>query len=94
GIGLFIATATAASFTQIAANSNFEIPADATQISSLVDGANPLTGLFFAASELGGWTVAVLGVLALAFAFLVRFIERRRDIARASEAAAATSAEA
>ncbi|WP_293696719.1 PTS transporter subunit IIC [uncultured Agrococcus sp.] len=94
GIGLFIATATAASFTQIAANSNFEIPADATQISSLVDGANPLTGLFFAASELGGWTVAVLGALALAFAFFVRFIERRRDIARAAEAAAAETSEA
>ncbi|MFV0452016.1 MAG: PTS galactitol transporter subunit IIC [Propioniciclava sp.] len=86
GLGLFVASATAASFTQIATDVGFQMPEGATQISSLVDGANPLTGLFFAASQLGGWTVAVLGVLALAFAFWVSRIEQRRDITRAAAA--------
>lgn len=83
GLGLFIATATAASFTQIAASSGFELPTGASQISSLVDGANPLTGLFFGLSSLGGWTIAVLAVAALAFAFWVSRVEKKRDAARA-----------
>lgn len=89
GLGLFIATATAASFTQIAASSGFELPTGATQISSLVDGANPLTGLFFGAAQLGGWTVAVLAVLALAFAYWVSRVEKKRDLERAEEEAPA-----
>lgn len=86
GLGLFIATATAASFTSIAVGAGFEMPEGATQISSLVDGSNPLTGLFFGASQLGGWTIAVLAVLALAFAFAVSRVERRRDVALAAAA--------
>lgn len=82
GLGLFIATATAAQFTSIAASAGFELPEGASQISSLVDGANPLTGLFFGAAGLGGWTIAVLGVLALAFAWWVSRVEKRRDVAR------------
>lgn len=87
GIGLFIATATAGSFTRIAQDAGFELPDGATRISSLVDGANPLTGLFFGASQLGGWTIAVLAVLAIGFAFWVSRVERRRDAVRAREAA-------
>lgn len=92
GIGLFIATATAGSFTQIAQAAGFELPDGATRISSLVDGANPLTGLFFGASQLGGWTIAVLAVLAVAFAFWVSRVERRRDAVRTAEAEAASAA--
>jgi PTS system galactitol-specific IIC component len=86
GIGLFIATATAGSFTQIATAAGFELPDGATRISSLVDGANPLTGLFFGASQMGGWTIGVLAVLALGFAFAVSRVERRRDVARKAAA--------
>lgn len=82
GLGLFIATATAPQFTQIAKNSGFTDTQGSQQISSLVDGANPLTGLFFGAANLGGWTIAVLAVIALAFAFWVSRIEKRREAAR------------
>lgn len=93
GIGLFIATATAGSFTQIAQSAGFELPDGATRISSLVDGANPLTGLFFGASQLGGWTIAVLAALALAFAFVVARVERRRDAVRREAAEAEARAQ-
>ena len=89
GLGLFIASATAASFTSIAVKSGFELPADTTQISSLVDGANPLTGLFFWLSGFGGWTIAVLAVVALGFAYWVSRVEKKRDAARAEEPVAA-----
>ena len=88
GGGLFIATATAAQFTQIAKNSGFTATQGSREISSLVDGANPLTGLFFGAANLGGWTVGVLAVLALAFAFWVSRIERRREVVRVEASAA------
>ena len=91
GLGLFIASATAASFTQIAVQSGFELPAGTTQISSLVDGANPLTGLFFWLSGFGGWTIAVLAVVALGFAYWVSRVEKKRDAARAAEPAPAES---
>jgi PTS system galactitol-specific IIC component len=81
GGGLFIATATAGQFTQIAKNSGFTATQGSREISSLVDGANPLTGLFFGAANLGGWTVGVLAVLALIFAYWVSRIERRREAA-------------
>ncbi|MFV0430392.1 MAG: PTS galactitol transporter subunit IIC [Arachnia sp.] len=92
GLGLFIASATAGSFTQIAEGVGFEMPEGASRISSLVDGANPLTGLFFGLSQLGGWTVAVLGVFALGFAFWVSRIEKRRDRERAEAQASAEEA--
>ncbi len=81
GGGLFIATALAPQFTQIAKNSGFTATQGAHQISSLVDGANPLTGLFFGAANLGGWTVGVLAVLAVIFAFWVSRISRQREAA-------------
>lgn len=93
GLGLFIASATAGSFTEIAKDVGFQMPEGATQISSLVDGANPLTGLFFGLSQWGGWTVAVLGVLALAFAYWVSRVEKRRDLVRAAAAEEAAAAE-
>lgn len=88
GAGLFIATATAPQFTKIAADSGFTDTQGSQQISSLVDGANPLTGLFFAAANLGGWTVGALAVIAVAFAYSVSRVEKRRDAARESLAAA------
>ena len=93
GIGLFIATATAPQFTAIAEASGFSDNQGSQLISSLVDGANPLTGLFFGVANLGGWTIAVLGVIALGFAFWVSRLEKKRDIVRAQvEADAAAEA--
>lgn len=86
GAGLFIATATAPQFTQIAKSSGFTATQGSREISSLVDGANPLTGLFFGAANLGGWTVGVLAILAIGFAYWVSRIEKRRDIVRAAAA--------
>lgn len=88
--GLFIATVTAPQFTQIAIDSGFTDTQGSQLISSLVDGANPVTGLFFGVANLGGWALAVLAVLALGFAFWVSRIEKRRDVVR--DAAAATAA--
>jgi PTS system galactitol-specific IIC component len=45
GGGLYIATAISPLFTTAAANVDFEAPGGATEMSSLVDGANPLSGL-------------------------------------------------
>lgn len=89
GLGLFIATITAPQFTQIALDADFTGTQGSELISSLVDGANPLTGLFFGISNWGGWTIAVLAVAAIGFAFWVSRIEKKRDIARALEEAQA-----
>lgn len=88
GLGLFIATATAPQFTDIAKQSGFQDMQGAQQISSLVDGANPFTGLFFGAANLGWWTMPVLLVIAVGFAFFVSRIERKREKAAADEATA------
>lgn len=82
--GLFIATAIAPQFTQIAINSGFQNNTGAAQISSLIDGANPMTGLYVGASQLGGWAIGALAVFAFAFAFWTRRVVRRRDDASPS----------
>jgi PTS system galactitol-specific IIC component len=46
-----------------------------------------MTGLFFGAANLGGWTIGVLAVLAVAFSLFVRQIEKKRDIVRDREEA-------
>jgi PTS system galactitol-specific IIC component len=94
GGGLWIATAISGVFTTAAENAGFDAPEGATEISSLVDGANPLTGLFYGAGEIGWAGVAVMAVLALAFAWWVRGRMQRLDAAEAAEAEAAAKAEA
>jgi PTS system galactitol-specific IIC component len=79
GGGLFIATALAATFTQVATASGFKNTTGSSEISSLVDGANPLTGLLVGVGKIGPIALVVLAVLALAFAFFVRQLVRRRD---------------
>jgi PTS system galactitol-specific IIC component len=84
GGGLFIATAISKTFTTVALASGFENSTESSRISSLVDGANPLTGAIVGMGELGP-VAAVAGLLvALAFALVVRRIVRRRDAADAS----------
>jgi PTS system galactitol-specific IIC component len=94
GGGLFIATAIASTFTQVALDSGFENTTGASQISSLVDGANPLTGLLVGMGELGEVAALVVLVLTLAFALVVRRIVHRREAEAAAAAAAAGSADA
>jgi PTS system galactitol-specific IIC component len=76
--GLFIATAIAPTFTQVAADSGFDIEQGST-ISSLVDGANPLTGLFMAASSLGTWAILAVFALCLVVTVLIARVTRRRE---------------
>lgn len=79
GAGLFIATWIAPTFTRIAVDSGFALEEDQATISSLVDGANPLTGLFFAAAELGMPGVLVAAVLCLGGVVAIRFVMKARD---------------
>lgn len=72
GAGLFIATAIGPTLTSVAVESGFKNDTGGT-ISSLVDGANPMTGLFYWLSNVGGWIgIGVLGAVSLAFAFWVK----------------------
>lgn len=84
--GLFIATWVAPTFSQVALASGFKAPSGASQISSLVDGANPLTGLIFGAGKLGSTALAVLAILSLLFALLIsRKVRGRRGQAPKGE---------
>ena len=72
GGGLFIATAIGPTLTSVAVESGFKNTTGGT-ISSLVDGANPMTGLFYWLSNVGGWFgIGALGAASLAFAFWVK----------------------
>ncbi len=91
GGGLFIATALASTFTEVATDSGFENTTGAAEISSLVDGANPLTGLLVLLGEIGPVANVIGLVLALAFAWFVRGVVRKRDAAALAEAEAETA---
>lgn len=79
GAGLFVATWIAPLFTQVAVDSGFALEEGQTTISSLVDGANPLTGVFVGAARLGLPGVLVLAALCLAAVVAVRMAMVRRD---------------
>lgn len=86
GGGLFIATWIAPTFTRVAVDSGFTLQEGQTTISSLVDGANPLTGLFFGAAQLGAGGVLGVAVLCLAGVVGIRLLMMRRDRAAAAAA--------
>ncbi len=93
GGGLFIATGLAATFTSVATASGFQAPDGASRFSSLVDGANPLTGLLYLGGKLGAAGPVVLLLAALAFAWVVaRHVERRESALPAAAAAVAAPA--
>lgn len=79
GGGLFIATWIAPVFTQVATDSGFSLGEGQKTISSLVDGANPLTGFYFGAAELGAVGVIGATLLSLAFLVIARRVTARRD---------------
>jgi PTS system galactitol-specific IIC component len=67
-IGLMIATGIAPLHTAAALDAQFAIPENTTQISSICDGANPLTWLLLTFGQLGGWigwgiAVIIFGVI-------------------------------
>lgn len=77
-VTLLIATAMAPQVTSVANSVGFE--SDAEQISSLVDGGNPLSALIVWAGNYGWGGLAVLGVAGLAFAWLVKVrVTSRRE---------------
>lgn len=92
GFGLFIATWIAPTFTQVAVNSGFELGAGQTVISSLVDGANPITGLFMGAAALGTWGIVGVSVLCLAFVVGTKIVLDRRQRAVAADETATDAA--
>lgn len=70
-MGLYIATWMAPLMTSAADNVGFQAEQTSGQISSLVDGGNPLSAMFVLAGR-GGWIgLAVSGVVALLFAWWV-----------------------
>ncbi len=79
GLGLFIATWIAPAFTRIAVDSGFQLGEGQTTISSLVDGANPMTGLFMAAGNGGVVGVIVMAVICAAFVVTTKIVLDRRD---------------
>lgn len=85
GGGLFIATALAGTFTTVATDSGFENTTGSSKISSLVDGANPLTGLLVGMGKLGPIAAVVVLLVTLAFVFYVRRVVRRRETTLARE---------
>ena len=91
-VGLLIATNLAPLHTQMAIDANFTMPPGATMISSICDGANPLSWLFTRLMSVPFVGVAILTVIALGMA-----VYNRRRIIRETrldrEAAAENTAE-
>lgn len=72
GVGLLIATNLAPLFTDMAVNASFQMPEGATMISSLCDGANPLSWAFTRIMELKAVGAGILTVIALTMAIYNR----------------------
>jgi PTS system galactitol-specific IIC component len=91
GGGLFIATAISGTFTQVATESGFSSEQGGDRISSLVDGANPLTGLLTWLGSLGPVGVLVGALASLVLAVVIARVVRRRDLTDAFGTADATA---
>ncbi|CAL8969110.1 PTS system galactitol-specific EIIC component [Propionicimonas sp. T2.31MG-18] len=92
GMGLFIATWIAPAFTKVAVASGFELGEGQTVISSLVDGANPLTGLFMWASSGGAAGIVAISVAGLGFVVGTKVVLDRRARAQAAQREVADAA--
>jgi PTS system galactitol-specific IIC component len=71
-IGLYIATDLAPMITQAAINAKFPIPEGANQISSICDGANPLTWAIVRLHGLSIVGIGIVGVISIAMAVINR----------------------
>ncbi|MDR2879123.1 MAG: PTS galactitol transporter subunit IIC [Fusobacteriales bacterium] len=81
-VGLLIATNLAPLHTQMAINANFTMPPGATMISSICDGANPLSWLFTKLVSIPFAGISVLAVIAIGMAVYNRqriIKENRKD---------------
>ncbi|MCP1225356.1 PTS galactitol transporter subunit IIC [Sebaldella sp. S0638] len=90
-VGLLIATNLAPLHTQMAIDANFTMPPGATMISSICDGANPLSWLFTRLMSVPFVGVAILTVIALGMAVYNRrriIKETRLDREAAAEGTA------
>lgn len=79
--GLLIATNLAPLITNAAISANYAMPSNATQISSICDGANPLTWAIVRLNNFGWAGMAVVAIIALALAV----INRKRILKEAAE---------
>ena len=83
-VGLLIATNLAPLHTQMAIDANFTMPPGATMISSICDGANPLSWLFTRLMSIPFIGVSILAVIAIGMAVYNRqriIKENRKDAA-------------
>ncbi|MBE6081554.1 MULTISPECIES: PTS galactitol transporter subunit IIC [Tissierellales] len=80
-VGLLISTNLAPLITIAAQNANYTMPSGATQISSICDGANPLTWLIVRINDFGWIGMAVIAVVAISLAI----INRKRILKEAHE---------
>lgn len=71
-LGLLIATDLSPMITEAARNANFQMPEGATAISSICDGANPLTWVIVRLHGLGMIGTAIVAVIAIGLAFINR----------------------
>ena len=81
-VGLLIATNLAPLHTQMAIDANFTMPPGATMISSICDGANPLSWLFTRLMSIPFIGVSILAVIAIGMAVYNRqriIKENRKD---------------
>ena len=71
--------------TDVAASVGFEAATEAAQISSLVDGGNPLSGLIVWLGRMEWVGIAILAVVAIAFAYLIKTrVTSKREFADAT----------
>ncbi|WP_066499617.1 PTS galactitol transporter subunit IIC [Abyssisolibacter fermentans] len=79
--GLLISTNLAPLMTTAAINANYTMPSGSTQISSICDGANPLTWAIVRLNDFGWIGMGIVAVVAVSLAL----INRRRIIKEAAE---------
>ena len=72
GVGLLISTNLAPAITEAAKLASFEMPAGAVMISSICDGANPLTWILVKAYEFRIAGLVIMAVLSIGLALLNR----------------------
>ncbi|MFA6941882.1 MAG: PTS transporter subunit IIC [Clostridiaceae bacterium] len=79
--GLLIATNLSPLITTAAINAKYALPSNATQISSICDGANPLTWAIVRLNDLGTIGMVIIAVVAIGLALM----NRRRILKEAAE---------
>ncbi|MFP3041923.1 PTS galactitol transporter subunit IIC [Treponema primitia] len=81
-IGLWIATDLAPMITQAAINASFQIPTGADQISSICDGANPLTWAIVRLHGIGYIGIGIVAIIAVGLAIInrVRIVKEARAL--------------